>query len=140
MSTAQRKAYASLRMVRIRRTQDRIALIALHQAQEAERMLEDRQARIRTAQHAVQPHIGSASAQDISSRLSLSGQLERASLPLQLGRDQAQQKTHDAMDERRITHQALRLAEMRAEVSQRDAVAEAERRSAQNLIPQKRGR
>jgi hypothetical protein len=137
MSALHRKACASLRIVRIRRMQDRIALMDLHQAQEAQRMLELQQSRIWAAQQSVQPDAGGALAQNFAARLRLSNHLNSASVSLQSAQDQAQRSSDQASAACRITHQGVRQSELYAEKMAREAAGDAERRAAQILITRK---
>jgi hypothetical protein len=137
MSAMHRKACASLRIVRIRRMQDRIALMDLHQAQETQRTLEVQQSRIWAAQQSVQPDAGGALAQNFAARLRLSNHLNSASVSLQSAQDQAQRSSDQASAARRITHQGVHQSELYAEKMAREAAGDAERRAAQILITRK---
>ncbi len=138
--TAQRKAMASLRMVRIRRAQDWVAMQSVHAASDLLAQVQEQSGRMDSTREMLMPDMGTHRPADIAARLEMATRLSIAQSQL---REKAQQliaRQRDAQDQQQGTKRALRMAEKFAQSAAQALDAETEARMQRDARPKTRRR
>jgi hypothetical protein len=125
-----RKAIASLRMVRIRRTQDRIAMLSVQEAQVAEDRLSDKARQIAGARQLLIPSGGLRSRDSLGARMEFSDRLHCAGSSVHQSLQQAAATSAEARAVQTHALRSLRIAQQQAQKAQAAAETESERRAA----------
>ncbi len=138
--TAHRKAMASLRMVRIRRVQDRIAMQSVHAASDLVAQVQNQSERINTIRDMILPDLGQYDAADIAARLDMATRLSVAQSQLRAKEKLLLSQYCTAQEQQLETHRALRSAEKFAAASAQALDAEIAARTQREARPKTRQR